>query len=180
LAEALLLGWLSAEGRRRIPARLQRLVPGVAGRQQQQGHGQPLHGQVQQRVQEAVRAAVQGRQQQAAALLGDAAELYLQQSAPDGSGWAGVASPAPLTLVPGTGYPALCTPVQTERVSPLLALVHVGLLAATSSTHNVTVVQLQGSFLSGWVAARGGGRKELVGAVVAAVEAAQQQQTPSE
>jgi ankyrin repeat protein len=73
LAGVLLLCWLGAEGRRRIPARLQRLVPGVGGtqQQQQQNPGQrQVHAQPEQLVQEAVLAVVCGRVQQAAALLG--------------------------------------------------------------------------------------------------------------
>jgi hypothetical protein len=104
LAEALLLGWMGAEGQRLAPARLQHLAPGVAaGDSQQQGQEQQpkverripwaafkpgcphpqLQGQPQlgHWVEEAVVEAVCERQQEACYWLGQCAEIYMQQQA---------------------------------------------------------------------------------------------------
>jgi ankyrin repeat protein len=219
LAEALLLGWLRAEGFRRIPARLQRLVPGVGGGQQPLGQmqgQQQVHAQPQQLVQEAVLAAVYGRQQQAAALLGNAAELYLQQPALDGGSWAGAHSqaqhtpagvslpahgghhpmpPQARTAASSQGMPPQQMALTAECVPALPQLVHGGLVAAARAhkesniyyylaedtanhPYYIAAGKVLDTFLSGWVAARGGGSKELVGAVVAAVKAARQQSCP--
>jgi ankyrin repeat protein len=103
LADALLLGWLGVEeqlqaARKPLVTRLQRLVPGAGGteqqnmvptchhHQQQQQHGaRPqlskarLERQLTQLVAEAALAAAAGQQQEALQLLGEVAALYLQQ-----------------------------------------------------------------------------------------------------
>jgi ankyrin repeat protein len=199
LAEALLLGWIGAEGRRRIPARLQRLVPGVgeAHQQQQEDRGQqPL-------VWEAIVPAIYGQQQKAGALLGDCAELYLQHSSLDGSGVPGVAAQAshspsgtfvppqpPVTAATSQGVQPQ-TGLTQGHMPPLLRLVH-GALVAVANMHQqqqeagvlgptareLTAGKVLNSFLGAWVAARSMSSQELVGAVVAAVNsrACEQQQ----
>jgi hypothetical protein len=220
LAEALLLGWLQAENRRRIPARLQRLVPGVGGvtpvqqqQQQPEGHMQQQQDEwPDQLMEEAILAAVHGMQEQAAAVMGDCAELYWylhpsnQGGADDGGAHNPAGSSLPADAVPdpvqqqppsaaatSQGLEDQQTEPIEEDVPPLL--VHAGLMAAIRTqqqrwvpgmtideypAHWYTAGQVQGAFLSAWVAARGGGRHELVAAVVAAVKAAQRQQQQQE
>jgi ankyrin repeat protein len=185
LAEALLLGWMGAEGRRRIPARLQRLVSGGGGVQQQQ---QQDREQQQQLVLEAIVPAIYGQQQKAGALLGDCAELYLQHSSQDGSGVPGVAAQPPVTVATSQGLPPQQTAPNQGRVPALAQLVHGGLVAVANmhklqheagvlgvTARDFTAGKVLNTFMSAWVAARSVSSQELVGAVVAAVKAAHRQ-----
>jgi len=192
LAEALLLGWLRAEGQVAILRRLQRLVPGAGTqstpasqhRQQQRqqlGHetppiieeddpewfpDQPFQAQPKHWVWQAVYDAVCERPQQARSWLRHLFEVY----------------------------PHLQTKVCAPGSVPLLVqLAHEGLMAVAAgqapkwswgrnqrtsvaeyNARHTTAAQLHTYLLSSWVAARVPSR-ELVDAVAAAVASAQQQ-----
>jgi ankyrin repeat protein len=149
LAEALLLGWLGAEARRLVPARLQRLVPGVASSQQQQQQQQPEDGQQQQQQQgkEAVLAISAGHQQQASDLLQAWVGGHLQQPGHSLAcvSIASVPTPRGTPVTPPEGlaapetppaHPSCSTQEPTpvpEPVAPLVQLVHEGLMAAAAT-----------------------------------------------
>jgi ankyrin repeat protein len=200
LAEALLLGCLGAEERQLLPSRLQRLLPGVAGPQQQQQQQKQQRGLgPQQLVQKAVTAAVYGKLESARDKLRQCAQLNLQQG---GMGAARALAPAPNTFLtkPSSavtgGRPLQQQTGSSQGVTPLVQLVQEGLQAAASRHSGMvnglttevappgsamekaelaTAAEVHDTLLSAWVAARRGGSRELVGSVVAAVQAAQRQ-----
>jgi hypothetical protein len=154
LAEALLLGWLGAEGRRLVPARLQRLVMGVVkGSKKAAREPQQLYWTLVDALERAVTKTAEKEQQRADALLGACAELYLQQGPQDSAGgadmaWASAEIIPPDVLWcgrPARGYPpipGLNPPGTTSEgtmprqgrhnqgcVPPLVQLVHEGIKA---------------------------------------------------
>jgi ankyrin repeat protein len=161
LAEALLLGWLGAEGRQLMPARLQRLVPGVAAAasrqqgQEQQGrqHNQgevwrlwPGTSPLQHLMQEAVQAAAGGRLSAARSLLQQCAEEYLraQRIASAIQGEAVSASHKGGSAAPGSSQPSHSghtkgglqphtAPCRQEAAPQPAQLVHWGMMGAADA-----------------------------------------------